>query len=176
MELRVIRDYFCYPTLVFKSRLALAAAFVLAWSAGAAAHDIPNDVTVQAFLKPSGQRLTLLVRAPLKAMLDVEFPKRGQGFLDIARAEPRLRDAAGIWIVDQIHVYEGDDRLPPPRIVGVQASLPSDRSFASYEEALAHISGPRLPDDTEVSWDQALIDAWLEYPIHSRSDVWASVW
>jgi len=60
-----------------------------------AAHDIPADVTVQAFLRPSGQRLNLIIRAPLKAMLDVEFPKRGSGFLDLARVEARLRDAAG---------------------------------------------------------------------------------
>jgi len=52
----------------------------------ASAHDIPNDVTVQAFLKPTGDRLHLLVRVPLKAMRDVDFPARGkEGFLDIER-------------------------------------------------------------------------------------------
>ena len=30
-----------------------------------------------------------------------------------------------------------------PRVVGVRVSLPSDRSFASYEEAMAHMTGPR---------------------------------
>ena len=30
-----------------------------------AAHEIPNDVTVQAFVKPSGDRLNLLIRVPL---------------------------------------------------------------------------------------------------------------
>jgi hypothetical protein len=49
----------------------------------------------------------------------------------------------------------------------VRASLESDKSFASYETALAHISGPRLPDSTQVAWDQTMLDAWLEYPIQS---------
>ena len=52
---------------------------VLAMSVFARAHDIPNDVTVQAFLKPEGQRLRLLVRVPMKAMRDVEFPQKGSG-------------------------------------------------------------------------------------------------
>ena len=41
---------------------------------GAAAHDIPYDATVQAFVKPAGPHLDLLVRVPLKTMRDVDFP------------------------------------------------------------------------------------------------------
>jgi len=41
-------------------------------------------VTIQAFLKPEGQRLRLLVRVPMKAMRDVDFPKRGAGYVDLA--------------------------------------------------------------------------------------------
>src|SRR4051812_41928035 len=47
---------------------ALAALFVLAVAAGPSAHEIPNDVTVQSFVKPEGQRLRLLVRVPLIAL------------------------------------------------------------------------------------------------------------
>src|SRR4030095_5601422 len=42
--------------------LAAPALLVLWAAAGPAAHDIPNDVTVQTFLKPEGQRLPLLRR------------------------------------------------------------------------------------------------------------------
>ena len=51
------------------------------------AHDIPSDVTVQAFVRPEGNSLKLLVRVPLKAMRDVNFPVRGPGYLDLASAE-----------------------------------------------------------------------------------------
>ena len=46
-------------------RVAAAFGLVLVLSSRAAAHDIPNDVTVRAFLRPEGQRLRLVVRAPL---------------------------------------------------------------------------------------------------------------
>jgi len=133
----------------------------------AAAHDIPNDVTVQMFLKPSGGKLDLLVRVPLKAMRDIDFPKVGPGFLDFSRADPFLDDAATVWLVRAIEIDEGDTRLGYPNLIAARASLESDKSFASYETALAHITGPKLPENTQVAWDQTLLDAWLEYPIHS---------
>jgi len=135
--------------------------------ASVSAHDIPNDVTMQVFVKPSGQRLSLLVRAPLKAMRDTEFPKLGPGYLDLARADASLREAATVWIAQNISLYEGDVRLPAPQLVAARASLESDRSFASYEEALAHVTGPKLPDETQVVWDQTMLDVWYEYPIVS---------
>jgi len=42
-------------------------------------------------------------------------------------------------------------------------SLESDKSFASYEEALAHVTGARLPNDTELYWNQGLLDVLFEY-------------
>ena len=46
-------------------------------------------------------------------------------------------------------------------------SLESDRSFTSYDAALAHVTGPQLPDSTELYWDQAMLDVLFDYPIHS---------
>ncbi len=130
------------------------------------AHDIPSDVTVQAFLKPAGDRLHLLVRVPLKAMRDVDFPARGtEGYLDIERTGPLLPDAATLWISDFIDLYENNTALPKPHVVATGLSLPSDRSFASYDAAMAHLAGPKL--DTNVFWDQVMLDVLFEYPIQS---------
>jgi HupE / UreJ protein len=130
------------------------------------AHDIPNDVTVQAFLRPTADRLHLLVRVPLKAMRDVDFPARGkEGFLDIEHTGPLLPDAATLWISDFIDLYENNTALPKPRVAKVLLSLPSDRSFTSYQEAMAHLAGPEL--DSNVFWDQVMLDVLFEYPIHS---------
>ena len=90
------------------------AALVLALPLGPRAHEIPNDVTVHAFLRPEGQRLRLLVRAPIAAMRDVLFPTRDETNLDLARAEPAVRDAATLWISDSIAIYEGGTRLGAP--------------------------------------------------------------
>jgi HupE / UreJ protein len=134
------------------------------------AHDIPNDVTIQTFVKPDGGTLRVLVRVPLAAMRDIDYPKRGpssSGLLDLARADSTLRDAATLWLGDFLDIYENDEKLPRPRVAAVRASLQSDASFASYEAALAHLTGPRLPDDTEFVWSQGLLDVLFEYPIAS---------
>src|SRR5579872_6362458 len=134
---------------------------------GAAAHDIPNDVTVQMFLRPSGNKLDLLVRVPVKSMRDVDFPKLGPGYMDLARADQYLQDAATVWLARPIEIYEDDARLSAPRLLAVRPSLESDKSFASYETAMAHVTGPKLPESTQVAWDQVMLDAWLQYPIQS---------
>jgi len=146
--------------------LLVASLLLLPWRAPA--HDIPNDVTVQAFVKPEGAHLHLLVRVPLKAMRDVNFPERGPGYLDLARATTVLPDAATVWIADFIELYEDNIRLAKPRIVVTRISLPSDRSFTSYEGALAHVTGPPLSSDTNVYWDQTMLDVLFEYPIQSE--------
>jgi hypothetical protein len=133
----------------------------------AAAHDVPTDVLVQSFIKPEGQRLNVLVRVPLRAILDVDIPKRGPGYLDLTRAEAPLREGATGWIVGSLEFYEEGKRLTGERIVAVRVSLPSDPSFRSYEEALTHIQGTPLPPNTELYWDQGMLDVWLEYPIQS---------
>lgn len=135
--------------------------------AGAAAHDIPNDVAVQAFVKPAGGRLHLLMRVPLKALRDIQFPEKPQGYLDLDRVAPFLPDAATLWISDFIDIDEGSVRLPKARVVAARISLPSDKSFQSYEQALAHLMGPKLPSDTNVVWNQVLLDVMFDYPIQS---------
>jgi hypothetical protein len=143
----------------------------LAFAPGALAHDIPNDVTVRAFVKPSGSRLILLMRVPLEAMRDIDFPSRGAGYLDLAKTRPLLPDAATLWISDAIQLYENGTPLPKPRVVATRVSLESDKSFATYDEALAHVAldnkGPELPDATDVYWNQTLLDVLFEYPIRS---------
>jgi len=162
----------CFATL------AAILAGVLAW--GAAAADIPAenpaqvpfDVRVTAFVKPAGDRLELLIRLPLAAMTEVEFPTRGPGYLDLARAEEALRGAAKI-LADDITVYENDAPLAMPQIVRARVSLASDRSFGSYEQARAHLDEPRLPDDSELYWNQQLLDVLLVYPMGSERSQFA---
>lgn len=147
-------------------RLFFAAVFC-AVPCAVGAHDIPNDVTVQMFVKPEGQHLHILVRVPLKAMRDIIFPQLGPGYLDIERTAPLLPGAARLWIAGFFETYEGDALLPNPQVMATRISLPSDFSFSSYETALAHVTGPPLPDSTDVIWDQTLLDVLFDSPIHS---------
>src|SRR6476659_10837873 len=63
------------PHATRREASAMFAALVIA-GCGAAliAHDIPADVTVQAFAKPDGNRLRLIVRGPLAAMRAMDYP------------------------------------------------------------------------------------------------------
>jgi hypothetical protein len=145
----------------------------------ALAHDIPNDVIVQAFLKPEGNTVHLLLRVPMNAMADAEYPTKPGGSIDIARADQALRDAAVVWVVRQVRLYEevgdrSEDRpLQEPRIVAALASLPSDLSFREYDTALAHTTGPRLPDDEQLLWEHGMLDVLLDYDIASDSSRFA---
>ncbi|HEV8038922.1 MAG TPA: HupE/UreJ family protein [Bryobacteraceae bacterium] len=140
---------------------------LMAMCVAAAAHDIPNDVMVQAFVKPEGNRLHLLVRVPLKAIRDINFPERGQGYLDLTQVDPLLSDAARLWISDFIDIYEGEALLTRPRVIETRIALESDRSFASYEQAWAHLTGPKLAPETDVVWNQTMFDVLFEYSIAS---------
>ncbi|MGH9322064.1 MAG: HupE/UreJ family protein [Vicinamibacteria bacterium] len=152
-----------------KTATAVMTAALALLPASLPAHEIPTDVTVQAFLKPEGDKLRLVVRVPLAAMRDMTVPTDPFGYLDLSRAEPVLRDAAILWIADYVELYEGETPLLDPEIVAARVSLPSDRSFESYERALAQVTGERLPDGTEIYWAQGLLDVLFEYPIASEN-------
>jgi len=131
------------------------------------AHDIPADVLMQLFLKPEGQRLHLLVRAPMSAMRDVDFPLRGPGYLQFDRVDPFVAQAADLWIANSVAIYEGQTRLDAPRLFAARISLPSDKSFVSYDDAVAHLRAPPLPVTTDLIWNQGWLDVEYEYTIAS---------
>ena len=146
---------------------ALFVVLVLLPATRLSAHDIPRDVTVQAFAKPEDHSFKLLVRVPLKAIMDIEFPRKERDFVDLERVDQSLRDASMIWLARKIELFEGDALLPEPTILSTRMALESDRSFASYDEALAHVTGPALRNDVSIFWEQGLLDVLFEYPIRS---------
>jgi hypothetical protein len=133
------------------------------------AHEIPARVTVLAFVKPEGQSLRVLLRVPLESMRDVDFPLRGPGYLDLARTQSLLPQAARVWLANALTLYEDDTPLGDARIVATRIAVPSDRSFTSYDSALGRIESAPLDAATQLFWKQALLDVLIEYPIHSAT-------
>lgn len=131
----------------------------------ASAHEIPTDVVIQSVLKPEGKQLNFLVRVPLEAMRDVNFPESGPGYLVISEADETIRDAAQIWIAQEVDLFENGQRLDEWVIEAARISLPSDRSFDSYDNAIKSVNSERLPDDTELYREQAMLDVLIRYPI-----------
>ena len=119
-------------------------------------------------MHPEGKTLRLLIRAPLKSMRDVDVPAVAGGFLDFSKMPAAEQHAAQVWIRDFVEVYENGQQLTVPVIAATRTSLPSDRSFESYDAALANITtGAKLDQSAEIYWDQGMLDVLFEYPIQS---------
>jgi hypothetical protein len=155
---------------------ALMAMLCIAALDSAGAHDIPADVKLNAFVKPAGNRLALLVRVPMAALIEVELPLRGPGYLDMPRIDDALRSAAKLYLTDNVRVYENGEPLPAPRVAALRVSLPSDKSFAAFDSAYAHVHGPRLADDLDLVWSQQFLDVLLDYPVRSERSEFALEW
>jgi len=132
------------------------------------AHDIPSRITVYAFVKPEGNQLQVLLRVPMEAFGEIVFPTRGPGYLQISEADFELQEAARVYLTESIHFYENEVELIDKQLEVVRVSLPSNRSFTTYEDALANITGPRLSDDVDLFWRQGMLDAMVTYPIQSQ--------
>src|SRR5262249_7211410 len=135
-------------------RLALSAVAALigltAQPTVTSAHDIPASVAILGYVKPTGHTLHFVLRVPLQAMRDIEWPLRGPGYLEIPKLDTLLRDATELWIAKFIEVYEGGRKLAPPKIAGALVSLPSDRSFESFDGALRHVHGAPLDSSVDL--------------------------
>jgi hypothetical protein len=132
------------------------------------AHDVPADVRLQIFLKPQAGVMHIVMRAPLNALRDVEFPLIDQTFLDLRdppKADQALRNAAIISLARRVRLYENGRPLQVPHITAVRASLESEKAFDSYEHALNHIEGAKLPPETRVPWNQVMLDVAMEAPV-----------
>ena len=154
--------------VMWSAAMAVAASLLVALPLGAPAHETPADVTVQAYLKPEGQTLRLLLRVPLTAMQDIIFPTRGPGYLEIDEADPELEEGAFVWIIEPLQLFEGGTELTLGEIAAIKVSIPSDQSFREYDTALEHVFGPKLSNDIDLIWQQAMLDVLLEYPIQSE--------
>ena len=147
-------------------RAALLSLLAAALAAGtAAAHDVPGEMRVHAFLRPEGERLHVLVRVPLALLLNLDLPKRGPGYVDLAQVGPAL--ARAVAATDQgLDLFEDGRRLALAAS-RARISPPSDRSFETFERARALVEGPPLSETTDVFWNQGWFDASLEYEIRS---------
>jgi hypothetical protein len=125
------------------------------------AHEIPESVRMTMYVSKAPQQLEVLLRVPLGAMRDIKFAQRGPGYLDFAAASDQLDDAVSLWIAGNLRFDRDGDRLPPPQLRAARLALPSDTGFATIDSARAAVRSPMLPLDTELYWEQALLDVQL---------------
>ncbi len=143
------------------------ALLIALWAAQPAAHEIPVSTRLQVFVVPAAGTVSVLLRVPLAAMGDVDYPVRPGNTVAVSEADGALRDAAILWIIPAVSLVADGRTLPPPRIAAARMALPSDRSFGSYATARAGLDAPRLDDGLELYWSQQMLDVLLEYPVPS---------
>jgi hypothetical protein len=148
------------------TRCVLAALIALTLQAVAVAHDIPDEIAVQSYVRPQQNQLQVLLRIPLLAIADANLPKDGTGYLAMPYIDAALREAAN-QISNGIVFLERDERLIRYEMANARISLPSDRSYDSYDNALARVRGAKLPDTTQIYYNQGFLDLELHYPIQS---------
>lgn len=131
------------------------------------AHEVPKHVGVRAIVRPSTDRVMLLVQVPMDAMRDIEWPRRPDGQLDVAKAPPHLRDAAQLWVASGVRLFDGATLLPEPRVLAVRAALPADRAFEDVASAMRAIREQPLADSVSIDPMQLRLETWLEIPTSS---------
>ncbi len=142
------------------------------------AHEIPQRVAINMFVRPSESTLQLLVRVPLEALRDVEFPLLRDGSLDLARIRPLLSEGIDVWLRPGIRVFENGGELPVGTVRAFRLAAPSDQSFATADGAFravaeAHRTQAPVNSLHWITREQALLDVILEYPIAAATSRFA---
>ncbi len=147
--------------------LRLAASSLLACAAAGAqivcAHEFKLDAVINVFVKIEQGEAQLVVRAPLYLFKQAKFPVTGAE-IDVNQSAPAIERALAA-IQQDITLFENERPLVASRATG-RLSLPSDRSFESYEQATGHVAEPLEPG-MGIFIDQGYVDARISYRISS---------
>lgn len=144
------------------AQLAVVAAIALAARA-AFGHDAPRRNVVSAFVRVEGREAHLVIRVPLELAAAARFPAKGRE-LDLPGAGAAMERALA-GLAQGVTLWEEGARLAPATARG-RLSLPSDRSFGEYQEAVAHVDRAIEPG-TVIYFDQGFLDAHVVYPVRS---------
>jgi len=135
-----------------------------AWCAQVAhAHEFKLDAVINAFVKIEPDNAQLVVRVPLYLFKSAKFPVNNIE-IDVDKSAPAIERALAA-IQQDITLFEDERPLVASHATG-RLSLPSDRSFESYENASSHLAEP-VERGTTIYIDQGYVDARITYPIGS---------
>ena len=149
---------------------AVAVALVLilpSWSGEA--HEIPADVTVQAFVKPEPEHSECWFVFHLWPCETTISPLVSQGIWRYLSPENMVLEAADVWIVDYVSILENEEPLGRAELAAVRVAIPGDRAFRSWESAYSNVLSAPLVDGIQLPARQAMVDVLLEWSITSES-------
>ena len=135
----------------------------------ACAHEFKLDAVINAFVKIEPGEAQLVLRAPLYLFKSARFPVENIE-IDVDKSAPAVERALAA-IQRDVTLFEDGRPLAASQASG-RLSLPSDRSFENYEQAVSHVAEP-VERDTSIVIDQGYVDARIVYPIRSPSSVFS---
>jgi HupE / UreJ protein len=141
----------------------LIALFAVLSGTPARAHEFKLDAVINAFVTTEPGEAHLVIRAPLYLLKSAKFPVKGVE-VDVPQSGKAVESALAALQQD-VALFEDGRRLIASNAIG-RLSLPSDRSFQSYDEALRHVSEP-VATDTRIYIDQGYVDAHITYPLQA---------
>ncbi len=145
--------------------LSVAALCVALFAAPSRAHEFKLDAVINAFVTVEQDNAHLVVRAPLYLFKSAKLPIKGAE-IDIPQASAAMERALRA-VQEDLVLFEDGHKLTASSAFG-RLSLPSDRSFENYDEALQHVAEPVAPD-THIYVDQGFVDAHITYPLHEKN-------
>lgn len=159
---------------VFRIVMAALLLSLVSLATPAYSDEIPQRVAIQAFVKPEGDKLNLMMRVPMDAMGGIQWPLRGEiGNLIFSQAEAAKADAAYNTLLQSIQIFEGDELLEQPVVEASRIALPSNRGFTDYQSAFETVNSPALSDDVDLYFRQGFLDILASYPISSAASRFA---
>ena len=149
--------------------LAALALMTVGSVAALRAHEVPDRVRIDTFVKAEPTQLRVLVRMPANALIDYVFPTMDVGnWLDLPNAEAMAAEGARVWIADLLTFSQDGVTLPTPDLVAVRLSRVNDPAFRSFDDAVARIHGGPIPAGALVLQDQVTVDAELVVPVTAK--------
>ena len=139
--------------------MACASLVVLTSPVEAATRRIPERVNIKAFARADNGQLEVLVRVPLAAVKDVEFPTRtASGELDIPALQSMLAGMARYFIADVFQIFDEGVLMGRPEVEATRLSINSDPSFNAYSSAAERFRAPDLAAGESVFLESVWLD------------------
>jgi hypothetical protein len=135
----------------------------------ASGHEFSLESVMNAFVKIEPREAHLVIRLPLHVLKTVKLPLSGRE-IDLANAGPAIQRA--LEALGREVTLAEDGRPLVAAGAAARLTLPSDRSFERYEDAVAHVARP-IASGTTIYVDQGYFDAHLTYAIASPSSQFA---
>jgi HupE / UreJ protein len=150
----------------FAAALILCAGF---GSVAARAHELPLDRIINGFVKIDPHEAHLVIRVPLDLLRGVPLSLAGYHY-NISASRPGVETALKA-LASLIELWEDNVRLVPSSDAGQLAPL-ANRSFESFDGAVAHLAAPADPD-AKIDFELGYLDAHFIYPISSPKSVFS---